>query len=89
MFTYVCKDQKWISLQDTAWGQLLHGPLRFYRVNVAAHHLMAAAAAAAWSTENLYVGEHPRDFSGKSTSVLKAPSQAVRKNELERVRDAL
>lgn len=54
---------------------------------MAAHHLMAAAAA--WSTENLYVGEHPRDFSSKSNSVLKAPSQAVRKNELERVRDAL
>lgn len=53
----------------------------------AAHHQMAAAAAS--STENLYVGEHPRDFSGKSNSVLKAPSQSVRKKELERVRDAL
>lgn len=54
---------------------------------MAAHHLMAAPAA--WSTENLYVGKHPRDFSSKSNSVLKAPPQTVRKNELERVRDAL
>lgn len=56
---------------------------RFYRVNVAAHHLMAAAAAAAWSTENLYVGEQPRDFSGISNSVVKATSQTTGKNELE------
>lgn len=35
--------------------------------------------AAVWSTENLYVSEKPHDFCGISNSVLKAPSQAIRK----------
>lgn len=53
---------------------------RFYRVKMAVLHPMAAAVL---SVEILYVGEHPHDLSGISHPVLKAPPQAVRRNEIE------